>query len=101
MQFIAILVALVSLTFASSITLAQGNNDHERPKRERPSFTSIDLNQDGMVELDEFEQHDIPFGDHQTVFDRIDSNADGVIDEEEFTSHKPPHRRKSRNDIRF
>jgi hypothetical protein len=48
----------------------------------------------GLVTLTEFEQHDIPHGDHTTVFNDIDADGDGAISETELTSHKPPRRRQ-------
>ena len=42
--------------------------------------------------LEEFKQHPIPHGDHETLFNIIDSDGDGVINEQELSSHKPPRR---------
>jgi len=57
---------------------------------QRPDFSVIDLNQDGQVTLDEFKQHRIPHGEHETVFHHIDANQDGRITRDEFENHKPP-----------
>lgn len=59
-------------------------------KMQRPDFSQIDLNQDGLVTLEEFKQHKIPHGEHDVVFNHIDANHDGGITRQEFESHKPP-----------
>ena len=48
------------------------------------------VNEDGDVDIDEFSSLQLPFGDHQTVFDNIDADNNGIITEEEFKNHKPP-----------
>lgn len=88
------MLTLAVLAGFTSQAYAFGNQEDRGQKPERPSFTSIDLNGDGAVDLDEFSQHEIPHGDHQTVFSRIDLDGDGVITEQEFTDHKPPRPKK-------
>lgn len=66
-------------------------NDQKR--QGPPSFNMLDLNSDGNVTLQEFSQHKIPRGDHQSVFSLIDQNSDGVISMQELKSHKPPQRK--------
>ena len=89
-----------SLIISSLLIIIMGqahakNGSHEKRERpKRPAFTSIDLNQDGEVSFDEFSQHKIPKGDHETIFAIIDSNDDDVIDEGEFDNHKPARRNK-------
>ena len=63
-------------------------------RRGPPPFSSLDLDGDSLVTLSEFEQHEIPHGDHSTVFSHIDADDDGAITETEFTNHKPPRRRQ-------
>ncbi|MEP1446114.1 MAG: EF-hand domain-containing protein [Paraglaciecola sp.] len=71
---------------------AQERGDRDMPKRERPAFSTLDLNSDGAVSFAEFEQSDVPNNEHSTIFGHIDADGDGVLTEEEFTSHKPPRR---------
>lgn len=86
---------VLSLVMFSQVQARDDSNRRGPP--ERPSFSSIDLDSNGEVSFDEFSSKEIPFGDHQTVFDNIDSNQDGVITEEEFESHKPPKRQGGRS----
>ena len=92
-QFKTLLALAVLAGFASQ-AYAFDNQQGRGQKPERPSFTSIDLNGDGEVDMDEFLQHELPHGYHQTVFSLIDGDADGVITEQEFTDHKPPRPKK-------
>ncbi|WP_158967990.1 EF-hand domain-containing protein [Paraglaciecola sp. L3A3] len=69
---------------------AADREDRERPVR--PSFASLDLDSDGKVVYDEFLSHEVPMGDHKTIFENIDADNDGEISEKEFTNHKPPRR---------
>lgn len=95
-----ILCLLVSsFSYAASTPEKKPPNPMERPQR--PSFSSIDTNDNGDIDFDEFSSHPLPFGDHQTVFESIDINNNGVIEQDEFANHKPPHannRRKKKND---
>lgn len=94
-------VVLISGIFLFSHGIHAMGEDNRKGKRgERPkppSFESLDVNQDGVVTLDEFELHKIPRGDHTTVFGFIDTNQDGQITQEELTSHKPPKHRKGKS----
>lgn len=88
-------VILLSLAIFSQ---AQAKNDSDRRgPPERPSFSSIDLDGNGEVSFDEFSSHEIPFGEHQTIFDHIDSDQNGSITQEEFENHKPPQRQRGRS----
>ncbi|MDO7086536.1 EF-hand domain-containing protein [Pseudocolwellia sp. AS88] len=86
-----IIIATLLLT---SIGQVYAKGDQERGERpQRPTFASIDTNEDGEISFDEFSQHEIPMGDHETIFAEMDSDGNDVIDEDEFDSHKPPRRR--------
>lgn len=74
--------------------LAQNKSAQDEQKPPRPDFTSIDSNDDGVVELSEFSALPHPHDDYETIFNHIDANADGVISEQEFTDHKPPRKKK-------
>lgn len=90
-----ILFTLLFTTVISTQALAKrppGNGD--RP--EHPRFSSLDINEDGIINFDEFSSKEIPFGDHQTVFENIDSDGNGEISPEEFKNHKPPHQKSER-----
>ena len=89
------IVAFTLLIVASNQALAKKSmNEGERPSR--PSFSSLDTNSDSDIDFDEFSSHEIPHGDHQTLFNEIDSDNNGVISAEEFDSHKPAHPRNSK-----
>ncbi len=92
-QFKTILTLALFVGLTSQV-YAFDNQQEQRHKPERPSFTSIDLNGDGEVDIEEFSQHEIPRGDHQAVFSKIDLDGDGIITEQEFTDHKPPRPKK-------
>lgn len=70
--------------------------NHQRPNK--PQYSTLDLNDDSSITLEEFQEHRLPHGDHQTVFTAIDINQDGLITQEEFENHRPPHRDKKRRD---
>lgn len=100
-----VLLTILALSFVSICSAnpdtgqSADQYDHHPSDRKghhkRPKFSKLDLNQDGSVTLDEFKQHQIPRGDHLTVFNHIDGNGDGAISEDEFFNHKPPRRHQN------
>lgn len=94
----AIKLALATTIVISTSALVQAKNNEQSqngpPKR--PSFESLDLNEDGEIKFEEFSSHVLPHGDHQTVFNVIDTDGDSIITLDEFTNHKPPQRKKRR-----
>lgn len=95
-------VIILTTLFIASVSAVQANNSkptHKDP-HQRPSFESIDTNNDGNINFEEFSSHKLPHGDHQTVFTSIDIDNSGVISQNEFNNHKPPHHNKegSRHD---
>jgi hypothetical protein len=86
--------ALIAATVMLSACVGPGPGaGPDRPGEGRggpPPFSSLDLNGDGEVTLDEFKSHDIPRGDHTEVFNSIDTDADGVLTQSEFSGHRPP-----------
>ena len=74
---------------------AQAESERGAPP-ERPTFSSLDLNSDGEVSFEEFSSHDVPRGDHETIFGHIDTDSDGIITSDEFENHKPPQRKDTR-----
>lgn len=86
------LCCLIGMTLSLSVNAQQRGGGGDRP--ERPKFSSLDLDSDGSLTFEEFEQSEIPNNDHATIFGHIDADGDGVITEDEFTNHKPPQRRE-------
>ena len=91
-------LALTLIISTSIIVQAKNDNSNRNGPPQRPSFESIDTNEDGDIDFDEFSSHELPQGDHQTVFDSIDTDSNGIISNEEFVNHKPPQRKKRRED---
>ena len=89
----AIVVTLLIVTSSQVMAKRDAMQNQERPPQ-RPTFESIDTNEDGDIDFDEFSSHELPHGDHQTVFDEMDTNNNGVISTEEYTNHKPPRPKK-------
>jgi hypothetical protein len=75
-----------------SVFACATENQHQN-RTGPPQFSQLDLDQSGAVSLEEFKQHEIPHGDHDTAFNHIDANGDGVLTENEVSSHKPAKRR--------
>lgn len=91
------LVATSILTmtlFHAANAQATDSDQRKSDRRGPPPFEKLDLDGDNGISLEEFSQHRIPHGDHDTVFGFIDSNADGMISQEELRSHKPPRRNR-------
>lgn len=84
------IVSLILLAVLSGQAFAKNKQSSEGKPPPRPEFSEIDINEDGDVDIDEFSSLQLPFGDHQTVFDNIDADNNGIITEEEFKNHKPP-----------
>ncbi|TYK64519.1 EF-hand domain-containing protein [Colwellia echini] len=89
------LVLAITLTIsATSIVHADNSERSKNGPPQRPTFESIDINEDGEIDFDEFSSHEVPHGDYETVFNMIDIDGDGIITVEEFESHKPPKPKK-------
>jgi len=87
------LLTFITLTaLMATIGSTQAAEEHSHQKPAKPDFSTLDLNVNGEIDFDEFSSHEIPMGDHQTVFEHIDADSNGVISEEEFANHKPPRR---------
>lgn len=65
----------------------------ERPPP-RPEFSSLDTNEDGQIEWDEFATQEVPHGTADEVFQNMDTNEDGFLSEEEYSAHKPKRPRR-------
>ena len=92
-------VKLLALSCLIGISLslsahAQERGGKNKPQHERPQFSSLDLDGDGVVTFAEFEQSAVPNNEHATIFGHIDADGDGELTEAEFTSHKPPQRQR-------
>ena len=93
-KYIKLFLASILLISVSSLVQAKNNPPDRNDPPPRPTFESLDLNQDGDIDFDEFSSHELAHGDHQTIFDAIDTNNNGVISNDEFTNHKPPQPQK-------
>jgi hypothetical protein len=80
-------LSLLAVFTGSSLVHAQNQSGQRQGP---PQFSELDLDGDGSVTLEEFEQHEVPHGTHEEIFSHIDSNEDGSISEDELTNHKPP-----------
>lgn len=85
---------LLTTVFYCGVLYAQpeSHSGERKARPERPQFSEIDADGDGSVLLSEFQQLELPRGDHSSVFDHIDTNTDGVITEQEWQDHKPPRK---------
>ena len=89
------LILAITLVISSvSIVHAQNDDRGRNGPPQRPNFESLDTNEDGDIDFDEFSSQEIPHGDHQTIFDLIDADNNGVLSNDEFVNHKPPHRER-------
>jgi Ca2+-binding EF-hand superfamily protein len=86
MQSKAVLAITFVVVMFSQVQAQEKNRDRPGP----PAFSSIDINGDGGIDMDEFSQQTLPNGDHQTIFSHIDSDNNGVISSTEFKNHRPP-----------
>lgn len=88
----------LALTLSAALPVSaqpdRESDDNRDQRRGPPPMSTIDIDGDGFVSLEEFSSHPVPRGDHSEIFSRIDSDADGYISEDELTSHKP--KRKER-----
>jgi Ca2+-binding EF-hand superfamily protein len=92
-------VKLLALCCLIGMSLSLSAHSQERgsrdmPKHERPEFSSLDLDGDGSVTYDEFEQSEVPNNEHAIIFGHIDADGDGALTEDEYTNHKPPGRKR-------
>lgn len=87
-----LITSLLMMTASSVVSLSHAKDsmpDRNGPPQ-RPSFESLDLNEDGDIDFDEFSSQELRQGDHQTIFDSIDADNNGVISSDEFENHTPP-----------
>ncbi|MFT7008813.1 MAG: hypothetical protein ACJAXJ_003356 [Colwellia sp.] len=89
-----LILAITLIISTSSIVHAQNDDRSKNGPPQRPSFESLDTNEDGDIDFDEFSSQEIPHGDHQTIFDLIDADNNGVLSNDEFVNHKPPQRER-------
>lgn len=88
---VASALVLFSVTSVSLANEQMNGGDRQSGERRGPPpFSELDLNADGVLTMAEFEQHQLPRGDHASLFNRVDENGDGSILEDEWSSHKPP-----------
>ncbi len=97
-QLLSLNSLILSSLLVSTFSFAQPERgDGERSGRGGPpQFSQVDLDADGALTLEEFQNENIPHGDHSELFVMIDADGDGVVTEAEWTDHKPP--KKSRRE---
>lgn len=83
------------LTTGHAYAQPGGDSGQSGERRGPPPFAELDLDSDSIITLDEFQQHEIPRGDHSSIFSAVDTDSDGQITEEEWSSHKPPKRARN------
>jgi Ca2+-binding EF-hand superfamily protein len=93
-NYTKLILTITLIISTSSMVQAKSSERSKNGPPERPSFKSIDTNEDGDIDFNEFSSHKLPHGDYQTVFDTIDSDNNGIISNEEFVNHKPPQLKK-------
>ncbi len=91
-----IIACVLGISYQVQAKNAMKNNNKPPP---RPSFSSLDINSDSDMDFEEFSAHTLPFGDHQTVFDKIDTDNNGVISQAEYENHKPPRPKKNKERV--
>lgn len=96
-KYTQLILAITLIISSISVVNAQNNDRSRNAPPQRPNFESIDTNEDGDIDFDEFSSQKLPHGDHQTVFDMIDTNNNGVISNDEFVNHKPPQHNNNRS----
>lgn len=92
----SVFVLMNSVSYGKNYNSQDFEETANKRQHQRPSFSALDINTDGIVELAEFELHQIPHGDHETVFNMIDTDGDSTITETEFNDHKPPRHKHSK-----
>ena len=94
-SILAISLACVYLNHLTQSNQFYASDNQLREKtHEPPKFSKLDLNGDGLITLEEFKQHKIPYGEYEEVFADIDTNGDTAKSECEFASHQPSRFRK-------
>ncbi|WP_111980095.1 EF-hand domain-containing protein [Algibacillus agarilyticus] len=101
MSFFIRLIILSTLFFSQVAWACKAPCDQKNPPRsKKPMFAHLDLNSDGVITFDEFIEHKLPRGDHDSIFSHIDQNKDDQITEEEWLSHRPPKRSRAKGNQR-
>mgnify|MGYP000176133523 CR=1 FL=1 len=72
----------------------QHSMEQKKGKRKRAYFNKLDVNNDGNVSWEEFQQHKKNRGKRERMFNHIDANNDGSISKQEFRDHKPPRHKQ-------
>lgn len=92
-KYIVVTSLLFSMLAGQALAQSKASQDERKPPP-RPEFSSIDSNDDGIVELSEFAALPHRHDDYKSIFSHIDTDEDGVISKQEFTDHKPPRKKK-------
>lgn len=86
-------VGALILIFASSASAMAGGYYHQKARHlGLPSFSSLDTDGNGWIEIAEFSQQETSTLGRHTAFEHLDANGDGLISEDELASHTPPRK---------
>jgi hypothetical protein len=98
---ILIIWSIATASYVVSADSSQGDkpekrsdDPHENRTRKPPVFSTVDLDGNGSITLEEFKQYKLKHNRHQRTFNRIDSDGDQLISEQELKNHKPHHHKK-------
>jgi len=93
-NYTKLILAITVIISTSNLVQAKDTDRSKNGPPQRPNFESIDINENGEIDFDEFSSQKLPHGDPQTIFDTIDTDSNGIISNKEFVNHKPPQRKK-------
>lgn len=86
----ALSVLAISLLVTAPACFAR---DHQGGPPQRPDFTTIDIDGNGVIDFTEFSEQPMPEDMLQTIFNDMDTDQNGEVTEDEFNNHKPPKRK--------
>lgn len=80
---------LISIALGLAVSSQVSAEDKQMPPPP-PEFSSVDLNSDKSISVEEFSKQQLPPGmEADAMFSQMDSNSDGSVSEEEFANFKP------------
>jgi len=88
----ALSVLAISLLVTAPACFAR---DHQGGPPQRPDFTTIDIDGNGVIDFTEFSEQPMPEDMLQTIFNDMDTDQNGEVTEDEFNNHKPPKHKEN------
>ena len=88
----ALSVLAISLLVTAPACFAR---DHQGGPPQRPDFTTIDIDGNGVIDFTEFSEQPMPEDMLQTIFNDMDTDQNGEVTEDEFNNHKPSKRKEN------